>query len=111
MAFSYTPRPRQLIDSFLKEQLIWREGLLPCSNHARHAPQIKMNLKRSLHFDKKRVLYIKGKRENGHDDNRNNVLMSIMMHVTGGVTHFYFSLPPSSSLGWLVVLKSYFLSL
>ena len=31
--------------------------------------------------------------------------MLIMMHVTGGVTHFYFSLPPSSSLGWLVVLK------
>ena len=27
------------------------------------------------------------------------------MPLTGGVTHFYFSLPPSSSLGWLVVLK------
>ena len=27
------------------------------------------------------------------------------MPHTGGVTHFYFSLPPSSSLGWLVVLK------
>ena len=37
--------------------------------------------------------------------------MSIMLPLTGGVTHFYFSLPPSSSLGWLVVLKSYFLSL